>query len=60
MNLMSHGVEHETPRTVFCCAVSLATLDALRRSHRSLYFKEKSNSTVLGVSIDRRLAIPYH
>jgi hypothetical protein len=37
MNLMPYGVEHETPKTVFCCVVNIATLDVVRRSLRLLH-----------------------
>ncbi len=62
MNLMPHGVEHETPKTVFCCAVNLATLDAVRRFLRLPYLSKREPNkrhTVFGVSIDKIKSMSY-
>jgi hypothetical protein len=59
MKLMPHGVEHETPKTVFCCAVNIATLDVVRRSLKLLHLSKRKFFTVFGVSIDEIESMPY-
>jgi hypothetical protein len=58
MNLMPYGVEHETPKTVFYCAVNIATLDVVRRFLKLLHIS-KREITVFGVSIDKIKSMPY-